>query len=128
LILGKWRRSEIVGRSGERSTVNKAVRGSSVFLASRISHSICTSQVSSFVLPPVLQAELSERDKDTDKQGIGKPVGQIKHYTITFYKGNCLNQIKKIVEYVLSSEIGDRDEVEVGNWGVFSRRRQLGVF
>jgi hypothetical protein len=50
LILGKWMRCEIVGSSGERPTVNKAVRGFSVFLASRISHSICASQVSSYVL------------------------------------------------------------------------------
>jgi hypothetical protein len=50
LILGKWMRCEIVGSSGERPTVNKAVRGFSVFLTSRISHSICASQVSSYVL------------------------------------------------------------------------------
>jgi hypothetical protein len=43
LILGKWMRSEIVGSSGERPTVNEGVGGFSVFLASRISHSICAS-------------------------------------------------------------------------------------
>jgi hypothetical protein len=46
-------RSEIVGSSGESTTVNEAVEGFSVFLASRISHSICASQVSSYVLRPV---------------------------------------------------------------------------
>jgi hypothetical protein len=46
--------SEIVGSSGERSTVNEAVGGFSVFLASRISHSICASQVSSYVLRLVI--------------------------------------------------------------------------
>jgi hypothetical protein len=40
--------SEIVGSSGERLTVNEAVRGFSVFLASRISHSIWASPVSSY--------------------------------------------------------------------------------
>jgi hypothetical protein len=43
-------RSEIVGHSGERPTGNEAVGGFSVFLASRISHSKCASQVSSYVL------------------------------------------------------------------------------
>jgi hypothetical protein len=38
-------RSEIVGSSGERPTVNEAVEGFSVFLATQISHSICASQV-----------------------------------------------------------------------------------
>jgi hypothetical protein len=46
-------RSEIVESSGERPTVNEAVGVSSVFLAGRISHSICASQVSSYVLRPV---------------------------------------------------------------------------
>jgi hypothetical protein len=46
-------RSEIVGSSGERPTVNEAVGGFSVFLATRISHSICASQVSSYVVRPV---------------------------------------------------------------------------
>jgi hypothetical protein len=54
LILGKWMPSEIVESSGERPTVNDAVGGFSVFLASRISHSICASQVSSYVLRPVV--------------------------------------------------------------------------
>jgi hypothetical protein len=53
LILGKWMRSEILGSSGERPTVNEAVGRFSVFLASRISHSICASQVSGYVLRPV---------------------------------------------------------------------------
>jgi hypothetical protein len=53
LILGKWMRSEIVESSGTRPTVKEAVGGFSVFLASRISHSICASQVSSYVLRPV---------------------------------------------------------------------------
>jgi hypothetical protein len=39
-----------VESSGDRPTVNEAVGGFSVFLASRISHSICASQVSSYVL------------------------------------------------------------------------------
>jgi hypothetical protein len=45
-------RSEIVGNSGERPTVNEAVGGFSVFLATRIAiaHSICASQVSSYVV------------------------------------------------------------------------------
>jgi hypothetical protein len=46
-------RSEIVGSSRERHTVNEAVGGFSVFLAARISHSICASQVSSYVVRPV---------------------------------------------------------------------------
>jgi hypothetical protein len=53
LILGKWMRSEIVGSRGERPTVKEAVGGFSVFLVSRISHSICASQVSSYALRPV---------------------------------------------------------------------------
>jgi hypothetical protein len=44
-------RSEIVGSSGERPTVNEAVGGFSVFLATGISHSICASQVSNYVVP-----------------------------------------------------------------------------
>jgi hypothetical protein len=48
-------RSEIVGSSGERPTVKEAVgRFSVVFLASQIYHAICTSQVSSYVLRPVV--------------------------------------------------------------------------
>jgi peptidoglycan/LPS O-acetylase OafA/YrhL len=54
LILGKWMRSEIVESNGERPTINDAMGGFSVFLASRISHSICASQVSSYVLRPVV--------------------------------------------------------------------------
>jgi hypothetical protein len=46
-------RSEIVGSSGEKSTVNEAVGGFSIFLASRISYSIYASQVSNYVLRPV---------------------------------------------------------------------------
>jgi hypothetical protein len=42
---------EVVG-TGERPTVNEAVGGFSVFLASRISH-ICASEVSSYVLRPI---------------------------------------------------------------------------
>jgi hypothetical protein len=45
LILGKWMRSEIVGSSRERPSVNETVGEFSVFLLSRISHSICASQV-----------------------------------------------------------------------------------
>jgi hypothetical protein len=45
LILGKWMRSEIVGSSGERPSANETVGRFSVFLASRISHSIWASQV-----------------------------------------------------------------------------------
>jgi hypothetical protein len=40
-------RSEIVGSSEERPTVNE-VRGFLIFLASRISHSICASKVLSY--------------------------------------------------------------------------------
>jgi hypothetical protein len=46
-------RSEIVESSGKRPTVNEAVGGFSVFLASRISHSICASQVPIYILRPV---------------------------------------------------------------------------
>jgi hypothetical protein len=46
-------RSEIVGCSGERPTVNEAVGGFSVFLVTRIAHSICASQVSSYAVRPV---------------------------------------------------------------------------
>jgi hypothetical protein len=46
-------RSEIAGSSGERPTVNKAVGGFSVFLATRISQPICASQVSSYIVRPV---------------------------------------------------------------------------
>jgi hypothetical protein len=41
--------SEIVGSSGEKPTVNEAARGFSVFLASRISHSIWASPVEATV-------------------------------------------------------------------------------
>jgi hypothetical protein len=47
-------RSEIVGSNGERPTVNEAVGGFSIFLATRISHSICASQVPSYVVRAVL--------------------------------------------------------------------------
>jgi hypothetical protein len=40
--------------SGERPTVNEAVGRFSVFLATRISHSICASQVSGYVVRPVV--------------------------------------------------------------------------
>jgi hypothetical protein len=53
LILGKWMRSEIVGSSEEKPTVNEVVGGFSVFFATRISHCICASQVSSYVMRPV---------------------------------------------------------------------------
>jgi hypothetical protein len=43
-------RSEVVGSSGEGPSVNKAVGGFSIFLATRISHSICASQVSSYIV------------------------------------------------------------------------------
>jgi hypothetical protein len=49
--------SEIVRSSRERLTAhsaNEAVGGFSVFLATRISHSIYASQVSSYVVRPVL--------------------------------------------------------------------------
>jgi hypothetical protein len=47
-------RSEIVESSGERPTVNEAVGGFSVFLATQISHSICASQVSNYVVRVVV--------------------------------------------------------------------------
>jgi hypothetical protein len=49
--------NEIVGSSRERLTTNsadEAVGGFLVFLATRISHSIYASQVSSYVVRPVL--------------------------------------------------------------------------
>jgi hypothetical protein len=42
-------RSETVGSSGERPTVNEAVEGFSVFLARRISHSACAIQILNYV-------------------------------------------------------------------------------
>jgi hypothetical protein len=47
----EWMRSKIVGISGDRATVHEAVGGFSVFLASRISHCLCTSQVYSVSEP-----------------------------------------------------------------------------
>jgi hypothetical protein len=43
-------RSKVGGSSGEGPSVNKAVGGFSIFLATRISHSICASQVSSYIV------------------------------------------------------------------------------
>jgi hypothetical protein len=51
-------RSEIVGSSGERPTVNEAVEAFSVFLATQISHSICASQVSSYIVRLVRETVL----------------------------------------------------------------------
>jgi hypothetical protein len=43
LILGKWMRSEIMGSNGEGPTINEGVEEFSVFLESRIFHSIWAS-------------------------------------------------------------------------------------
>jgi hypothetical protein len=64
-------RSEIVGNGGERSTVSEAVGGFSVFLAIRISHSICASQVSNFFIISFIFQHISEkRKKKHNFQGV----------------------------------------------------------
>jgi hypothetical protein len=77
-------RSEIVGSSGERPTVNKAVGGFSVFLANRISHSMLYLRISSiklrFATCTYIQAVQGERRAGSGCRGrsgfgIGAGVG-----------------------------------------------------